>query len=135
MTKLKLITCAAFVITGFIACKDSATQAQQDATNLNKYVDSVDALTPVYTSVNWADLQNGYEVRLAKTNDTRGTLEPSDKTKVEESKVQWASLKTNYSLKINETEATAAIVTPDYRQALRNNLFGKGMVGIVAFYG
>jgi hypothetical protein len=93
MTKLKLITGAALVITGFIACKAPATQAQEDATSLNNYVDSVEALTPVYTSANWAELDNGYQLRLTKTNDTKATLDESDKTKVEESKAQYAVLK------------------------------------------
>ena len=54
MTKLKLITGAAILMTGFIACKAPTTQAQEDATSLNDYVDSVEALTPVYTSAQWA---------------------------------------------------------------------------------
>ena len=58
MKEIKLMMTAAFVITGFIACKDSPTIAQQDAMNLNSYVDSVENLTPVYTAAYWADVDN-----------------------------------------------------------------------------
>ena len=129
MKKIKLVMTVAFVITGFIACKNSPTIAQQDAMNLNNYVDSVENLTPVYTAVYWAELDNGYKLRLNKTNDTKATLEVSDKTKVEESEAQYAVLKNTYEIKIKETEKTAVITTPDYRQSLRNNLFGEGMIG------
>jgi hypothetical protein len=135
MTKLKLMTGVALVMTGVIACKSPATQGQQDAMELNKYVDSVEALTPVYTTANWAELENGYQLRLTKMNDTKATLEASDKTKVEESKAQYAVLKTNYEIKINEADANATVTTPDYRQVLRNNLFGKGMVGTDLSFG
>lgn len=129
MKEIKLMMTAAFVITGFIACKDSPTIAQQDAMNLNSYVDSVENLTPVYTAAYWADVDNGYQVRVTKTDNTMATLEVSDKAKLDESKAQYAALKNSYEIKIKEAEATAVITTPDYRQALRNNLFGKGMIG------
>ena len=120
---------AALVIIGFIACKNSPTIAQQDAMNFNNYVDSVENLTPVYTAVYWSELDNGYQLRLTKTNDTKATLEASDKTKVEESEAQYAVLKNTYEIKIKEAEKSAVITTPDYRQSLRNNLFGEGMIG------
>ncbi|HMK19125.1 MAG TPA: DUF6565 domain-containing protein [Chitinophagaceae bacterium] len=126
MKQIKLVVTAALVITGFIACKNSQTIAQQDAMNLNSYVDSIGNLTPVYTAAYWSDLDNGYRVRVAKTDNTMATLETSDKAKLDESKIQYAVLKTTYELKIKETETSAA---PDYRQALRNNLFGEGMIG------
>jgi len=120
---------AALLMTGFIACKDSPTIAQQDAMNLNSYVDSVENLTPVYTAAYWADVDNGYQVRVTKTDNTMATLEASDKTKLDESKAQYAALKNSYEIEINKAKANAVITTPDYRQVLRNNLFGKGMIG------
>lgn len=129
MKKIKLVMTVALVITGFIACKNSPTIAQQDAMNLNNYVDSVENLTPVYTAVYWSELDNGYQLRLNKANDTKATLDVSDKTKVEESEAQYAVLKNTYEIKIKEAEKTAVITTPDYRQSLRNNLFGEGMIG------
>jgi hypothetical protein len=129
MKKIKLVVAAVLVISGFIACKDSPTIAQQDAMNVNDYVDSVEALTPVYTAAYWSDLDNGYQVRLAKSDNTKATLEASDKAKLEESKVQYAALKTSYEIKIKEAEATAVVTTPDFRQVLRNKLFGEGVVG------
>jgi hypothetical protein len=129
MKKIKLVMTVVLVITGFIACKNSPTIAQQDAMNLNNYVDSIENLTPVYTAVYLSELDNGYQLRLSKTNDTKATLEASDKTKVEESEAQYAVLKNTYEIKIKETEKSAVITTPDYRQSLRNNLFGEGMIG------
>jgi hypothetical protein len=129
MKKIKLVMTAVFVIVGFIACKNSPTKAQQDAMNLNSYVDSIENLTPVYTVAYWSDLDNGYQVRVTKADNTMATLEASDKAKLDESKVQYAALKTTYEIKIKEAETSAMITTPDYRQALRNNLFGEGMIG------
>jgi len=129
MKRIKLVMTAALVITGSIACKNSPTIAQQDAMNLNSYVDSVENLTPVYTAVYWSELDNGYQLRLTKTNGTKATLEAADKTKVEESEAQYAVLKNTYEIKIKEAETSAVITPPDYRQALRNNLFGEGMIG------
>ena len=129
MKKIKLVVTAVLMITAFIACKNSPTIAQRDATNLNNYVDSVENLTPVYTTAYWSDLDNGYQVRLTKTDNTMATLGASDKAELDESKVQYAALKTTYEIKIKESEASAVTTAPDYRQALRNNLFGEGMIG------
>lgn len=129
MKKIKLVVTSVLVVTGFIACKNSPTIAQQDAMNLNSYVDSIESLTPVYTASYWSDLDNGYQLRVTKADNTMATLEASDKAKLDESKVQYAALKTTYEIKIKEAETTAVITAPDYRQALRNNLFGEGMIG------
>lgn len=129
MKKIKLVMTSVLVVTGFIACKNSPTIAQQDAMNLNSYVDSIESLTPVYTASYWSDLDDGYQLRVTKADNTMATLEASDKAKLDESKVQYAALKTTYEIKIKEAETTAVITAPDYRQALRNNLFGEGMIG------
>jgi hypothetical protein len=129
MKKKNVLIAAVIAVSGFTACKNSATEAQQDATNLNNYVDSVDGLTPVYTSVYWSGIDDGYQARVTKTNSTMSGLEASDKTKLEESKVQYAVLKTTYETKITEAEATTVVTTPDFRQVLRNKLFGEGVVG------
>jgi hypothetical protein len=129
MKKIKLVLSVAFVITGLIACKNSPTIAQQNATKVNNYVDSVEALTPVYTAAYWSDLDKEYQVRVTKADNTMATLEVSDKAELNESKVQYAALKTTYEIKIKEAEASAAVTTPDFRQVLRNKLFGEGVVG------
>lgn len=129
MKKFKLVMTAAVVATGFIACKESTTVAQEDAMSVNSYVDSVENLTPVYTTAYWADVDNGYQVRVTRADKSMATLEASDKTKLEESKAQYAALKTSYEIKIKEAEATAVTTAPDYRQALRNKLFGEGVIG------
>ena len=129
MKKIKLVVTAGIVISGFIACKNSPTIAQQDATTVNNYVDSVENLIPVYTAAYWSELDNGYQVRVTKADNTMITLEASDKAKLDESKVQYAALKTEYEMKIKEAEASAIVTVPDYRQSLRTNLFGEGMIG------
>lgn len=129
MKKINVMLGAAFMIIGFTACKSSLSEAQQDAMNVNKYVDSIESLTPVYTTAYWAELEDGYQARVAKSNATKASLDASDKAKVEESKVQYVALKKTYEIKINETQATAVVTTPDFRQVLRNKLFGEGVVG------
>src|SRR6186713_2167132 len=96
MKQIKLVVTAVLVITGFIACKNSQTIAQQDAMNLNSYVDSVENLTPIYTAAYWSELDNGYQLRVAKTDNTMATLETSDKARLDQSKIQYAVLKTTY---------------------------------------
>ena len=132
MTKINLVITVAIVITGFTACNNGVTdQAKQDAMGLNKYVDSVVGLAPVYTVSNWTALDNGYQERAMKAEKIVVTLEDADKAKVEESKVQYAALKETYETKLKENEAAEklAAATPDYRQVLRNRLFGEGKIG------
>jgi hypothetical protein len=120
------------MVTGFAACNNSATEtAKQDAANLNQYVDSVESIPPVYTVANWSAVDNGYQERALKAEQTLATLEAADKAKVEESKAKYAALKTTYEAKLKEKEAEAklAAATPDYRQVLRNRLFGEGKIG------
>ncbi len=126
MKKINLIITAAIIATGFASCKNKPTEAQQDATNVNVYVDSVENLTPIYTTAYWTTLDEGYRVRVVKANKTVATLDVSDKEKLEASKVQYAALKSTYEVKIAESEAAVAA---DYRQVLRTNLFGKGVIG------
>ena len=129
MKKIQLVVAAGFVIVGLTACENSQTIAQQDAIDLNSYVDSIGNLTPVYTAAYWSDLDNGYQVRVTKADNTMATLEASDQAKLNESKVQYAVLKTTYEIKIKDAETSAATTASDYRQTLRNNLFGEGMIG------
>jgi hypothetical protein len=132
MKKINLMITAVIVVTGFTACKNStAEEAKQDAINLNQYVDSVESLTPVYTVANWSAVDNGYQERALRAEKTIATLEAADKIKVEESKAKYAKLKTAYEIKLvaNEAEVKMAAATPDYRQVLRNRLFGEGKIG------
>ena len=126
MKKINLMLTAAMVVTAFTACDNKATEAEQDATNVTTYVDSVESLTPVYTTAYWTTLDEGYQLRVIKSDKTIATLENSDKEKLEASKVRYAALKSTYEVKIAENEA---VIAADYRQVLRNNLFGKGMIG------
>ena len=126
MKKINLLLTAAMAVTAFTACDNKATEAEQDATNVTMYVDSVEKLTPVYTAAYWTTLDEGYQLRVIKSDKTIASLGISDKEKLEASKVQYAALKSAYEVKIAENEAAIAA---DYKQILRNNLFGKGMIG------
>ncbi len=132
MTKINLMVTALITVAGFSACNSGATEtAKQDAVNLNTYVDSVEGLAPVYTVANWSALDNGYQERALLAEKNLATLEAADKAKVEESKVKYAALKAKYEAKLkeNEMKAKEAAATPDYRQVLRNRLFGEGKIG------
>ena len=93
-----LITVALFAIV-FTACNSTPTEAEQNAINFNRYVDSVENLTPVYTTNNWKELNDGYEMRVSKTETTMTTLSAEEKAKIEASKTKYATLKTNYEIK------------------------------------
>ena len=132
MTTVKVMITALISVAGLTACNNGATEvAKQDAVNLNTYVDSVEGLTPVYTVANWSTLDSGYQQRALQAEKNLATLEAADKAKVEESKIKYAALKAKYEAKLkeNEMEAKTAAATPDYRQVLRNRLFGEGKIG------
>jgi hypothetical protein len=132
MTKTNLMVTALLVMTGFTACNNSGNEtAKQDAAVLNMYVDSVENLPPVYTVENWTSIDNGYQERALKAEQTIASLEAEDKAKADASKARYAELKARYETKLKEKEADAKLAasTPDYRQVLRNRLFGEGKIG------
>lgn len=126
MKKINLLITAAIFAMAFTACQSTPTEAEQDAANFNQYVDSIENLSPVYTTSNWTALNDGYQARITKTESTMTTLSAAEKEKIEASKIRYATLKTNYEVKIKEVEVP---VKPSYRIALRNGLFGEGVVG------
>ena len=132
MTKTHLMIAAAIVIGGFTACNNAAKdEAKQDVANLTTYVDSVESMTPVYTTENWTVIDNGYQERAMKAEKRLADLDAAEKAEAEQSKAKYAALKAKYELNIKENEATAKLQasTPNYRQVLRNRLFGEGKIG------
>jgi len=133
MKKTHLMIAAAIVSIGFTACNNDNTAAKQDAEVLNLYVDSVENLTPVYTTEYWTAIDNGYQERAMKAEATLATLTAEEKAKAEASKAKYAALKATYELKIKENQAaatmTATTSTPNFRTVLRDRLFGQGKVG------
>ena len=132
MRTTHLMITAAIVMTGFTACNNSAKDAAKlDAAILSQYVDSVENLHRVYTLENWTAIDNGYQERALTAEKTIATLEAGDRAKADESKKKYAALKEAYQTKLQEkeSEAKAAADTPDYRQVLRNRLFGEGKIG------
>jgi hypothetical protein len=127
MKRLMVLVAATTVVIGYNACNSPVKEAQQDAENLTTYVDSVDKLTPVYTASYWTDLDNGYQARLSRAESAMAELEAADKAKLEASKAKYEALRATYEANIKQAEAAAS--TPDFRQVLRNQLFGEGVVG------
>lgn len=125
MTKIKLMIAAAVLSVGFTACKNDG--AQKDAEVLNMYVDSVNDLTPVYTTEYWTAIDNGYQEKAMQADKTAAALNEEEKAKADASKAKYEALKAKYELNIKEAEAAAAV--PDFRTVLRDRLFGEGKVG------
>ena len=132
MRKTHLMITAAIVIGGFTACTTSTKdEAKQDVTSLTMYVDSVENLTPVYTTENWTVIDNGYQERAMRAEKRMAELDAAEKAEAEKSKAKYAALKASYELKIREQEAAvkSGPTTSNYRQVLRNRLFGEGKIG------
>ena len=122
---------AAILSIGFTACNNANDGAKKDAEVLTMYVDSVDNLTPVYTTANWTVIDNGYQARVTEAEKNMATYSAEEKARAEASKAKYEALKAKYEMNIKEAEAKAAMATttPNYRQVLRNRLFGEGKIG------
>ena len=131
MTKTKLLIAAAIVSIAFTACNNANDGAKQDVETLTVYVDSVDNLTPVYTTENWTVIDNGYQARALQAEKNMAALSAEEKAKADASKAKYEALKVKYEMNIKEAEAKTAMAaaTPNYRQVLRNRLFGEGKIG------
>ncbi len=151
MKKINVLFTGILIVSGFVSCKNSEDNAaKQDVINLNMYVDSVEKATPIYTVSNWSSLDEGYQMRAMQAEKNMAMLEASDKEKLEASKTRYATLKANYEAKLKEQEAASNMklketegklqneinqnkgttaTGPDYRQVLRNRLFGEGKIG------
>lgn len=151
MKKINILFTGILIISAFVSCKNSTNDAaKQDVANLNMYVDSVEKANTVYTVSNWSSLDEGYQMRAMQAEKNIAMLEAADKEKLEASKARYATLKANYEAKLKEQEASSNIklketegklqneinqnkgttaTVPDYRQVLRNRLFGEGKIG------
>jgi len=131
MKKSQLIFGAAILVAGFTACSSSNNPAKADVVILSQYVDSVVKEEPVYTMDNWKAIDNGYQERALNAEKNMAEMTDDDKATAEASKAKYAELKAKYEANLKETENTAKqnAANTDYRQVLRNNLFGDGMIG------
>ncbi len=133
MTKTKLLIAAAIVSVGFTACNNENKEAKQEAEMLNMYVDSVENATPVYTTENWAAIDNGYQERAARAEKNLAALSAEEKAKADASKARYEALKAKYELAIKEQEMKNAMqpanTSPNFRKVLRDRLFGEGKIG------
>lgn len=129
MTKTKLFIAAAIVSIGFTAC-ESKTETK-DVEVLTTYVDSVENLTPVYTTENWTVIDNGYQERALKAEQAYAALDAEGKARADASKARYEALKARYELNLKEKAAAEqlAATAPNFRKVLRDRLFGEGKIG------
>ena len=66
MKKTHVMIAAAIVSIGFTACENKTEETTKTVEVLNAYVDSVENLTPVYTTAYWTAIDNGYRSRLTE---------------------------------------------------------------------
>lgn len=133
MRNTQLMITAAIIMTGFSACNNEANDAaKNDTVILTQYVDSIEKLPPVYTLENWTAIDNGYQERALTAERNIANLEEADRAKAEETKKKYAAFKADYQAKMQAKADAAKVVVaikPDYRQVLRNRLFGEGKIG------
>ena len=132
MKKTKLLIAAAIVSIGFTAC-DNASKEAKSTEVLSVYVDSVENLTPVYTTESWTMIDNGYQERALKAEADYANLSAEEKAKADASKARYEALKAKYELNMKQAEAAAkteaANAAPNFRRVLRDRLFGEGKIG------
>lgn len=120
---------ATLLATSFYACQPQVSEAEQDAKEVTVYVDSIQTLTPIYTNDYWTTLDREYQTRMQKANTTMAELNEEGKKALEDSKARYEALKASYVENITAAETAAMAAAPNYRTALRNRLFGEGMIG------
>lgn len=130
MKKMKFLITAGIIVTGFAACNGSNDAVKLDADNFTMYVDSVETAPRVYTEANWTEIENGYQNRAAKADQSADKFSAEQKTNTDASKAKFAALKADYEAKMKEKEDAAKMAaSSDYRLVLRNSLFGEGKIG------
>ena len=130
MRKTHLMIAAAIVTIGFTACDTKKETKHVEV--LTTYVDSVEGMTPVYTTESWTAIDEGYKLRLTEAEAEYAALDAEAKAKADASKAKYEALKAKYELKLKENEIAAmqaANKTPNFRKVLRDRLFGEGKIG------
>jgi hypothetical protein len=129
MKRINTVMTAAIVVAAFTACQAPESEASKNARNVIVYVDSIQKLTPEYTSNNWASLEAGYQERILLMENDKEQLAAEEKARLEESISKYDALKASYqqNIQVNENALTKAAI--DYRISLRNALFGEGVIG------
>lgn len=127
MKKSKLIIATVIIAAGFTACTSSENNTvTHDVETFSHYVDSVETAPRVYTEANWTEIENGYQARLEKIDQSADKLSSEVKANAEVSKAKYEAMKKDYELRLREASAATG---GDYRLVLRNNLFGDGKIG------
>lgn len=119
----------AIVAAAFSACQAPESEATKNAKQLTIYVDSIQNLTPEYTSDKWASLEAGYQERILLMENEKEQLAADERAKMEESIAKYEALRASYKENIKATTNAVNTAVADYRANLRNALFGEGVIG------
>jgi len=129
MKRIKTVMTAALVVAAFAACQPTESEASKNASKLTAYVDSIQNLTPDYTSNTWASLDAGYQERILLMENEKEQLEAEDQAKLDASIAKYNALKASYEENIKLKEIALSDAKMDFRTNLRNALFGEGLIG------
>lgn len=129
MKNIHIIIAAIALLSVFSACTNTKKEtAKYEVEVLTRYVDSVESVPPVvYSKTNWADIEAGYNQRIAKIDATIANLDVTEKERAEAMKAKFAAIKAGYEIKLKETEVNLSPVD-DHILSLRNDLLGDGSV-------
>jgi hypothetical protein len=129
MKRTKLLITGAIVVAAFTACQAPESEASKNVGKVTIYVDSIQGLTPEYTSDYWTNLEKGYQERIMLMENEKEELSAEDRAKLEESIAKYEALKASYLENIKVSENAVSNAVSDYRANLRNALFGEGVIG------
>jgi hypothetical protein len=129
MKRITSVMTVAFVVAAFTACEAPESEASKNVSKVTVYVDSIQGLTPEYTSENWTNLEKGYQERIMLMESEKEQLEAEDRARLEESIAKYDALKASYQENIRVADKAVANAVSDYKASLRNALFGEGVIG------
>lgn len=129
MKTVNKVLTSAVVVASLVACESANTEANKNADKVIIYVDSIQNLTPEYTSAYWSSLDKGYQDRVVVVQADMDKLDTESRAKLDESIAKYNALKASYENNIREREQALASASADYKIALRNSLFGEGVIG------
>lgn len=124
MKKLVLmLSCAALI--SVVACEKKNDEATVTRQELKDYVDSVKKADAEYSDIYWANVEAGYQTRVAKA-EAAAVNDEKEKQKVEEAKADFESYKMKYTEELQKKKDEEVYAK---KKAFRDALFGEGKIG------
>src|SRR4051812_18816512 len=121
---MKKLTLMLSVFVGLSACTQKTKTTS--TTDVRNYVDSVNTVTPEYTTAYWTTIDEGYKVRESRAEADSPNLTEEQKSELEASKAKYNELKGRYEAEIKKNEMNSPEAK---RTKIRNTLFGEGKMG------